>query len=117
MRQLHELISGRCLYSPKPHRAPIGTADVYPIQKQHMKVDIQVQRTAETLDQGHSTSLCHGLRKTRFVRQVSGLTDLLLRVTCQVFALLTPFEPVIPAYGNMDITICYYIFFRVGKKF
>ena len=47
----------------KPHRAPIGTANVYPIQKQLMKVDIQVQRTAETLDQGHSTVCAMGFTK------------------------------------------------------
>ena len=32
----------------------VECADVYPIQKQHLKVNIQVQRTAETPDQGHS---------------------------------------------------------------
>jgi len=31
--------------------------DVYPIEEQHMKVDIEVERTAEALDQGNRASL------------------------------------------------------------
>src|SRR5210317_1679952 len=37
-----------------------------------MKMDIQIQRTAETLDQGHCAGLCHGFCKARLVRQVRG---------------------------------------------
>ena len=42
------------------------------IQKQHMEMDVQVQRAAEALDQGHGTSLCKGFCKARFVCQVRG---------------------------------------------
>ena len=55
------------LYSQKPHRVPIDTADVHAIQKQHVKMNVQVQRTAEALNQGNCTSLCHGLCEARFV--------------------------------------------------
>jgi len=37
-----------------------------------MKVDIQIQRAAKTLDQGHCTGLCHGFRKARLVCQMRG---------------------------------------------
>ena len=55
----------------KPHRAPIGTANVYPIQKQLMKVDISSAH-CRNAGSGSQHSLCHGLHKTRFVRQVDG---------------------------------------------
>jgi len=42
------------------------------IQKQHMKVNIQIQSTAKPLDQGHRTSLYKGFCKARFVCQVRG---------------------------------------------
>jgi len=57
---------------PKPQRAPIGPTNVYSIQKQHVEVDIQVQRTAETLDQGHRASLYKGFCKAPFMCQVRG---------------------------------------------
>ena len=62
----------RGLNLSKPHRMSTGTADVHPIQKQHMKVDIQVQCAAKSLDQGHGAGLCHRLCEARFVRQVRG---------------------------------------------
>ena len=42
------------------------------IQKQHMKVNIQIQSTAKTLDQGHRASLYKGFCKAGFMCQVRG---------------------------------------------
>ena len=36
--------------SSKPHRASIGATDVYSTQKQHKKMDIQVQGTTEEME-------------------------------------------------------------------
>lgn len=37
-----------------------------------MEVDIQIERAAEALDQGHGASLYHGICKARFMCQVRG---------------------------------------------
>jgi hypothetical protein len=42
------------------------------IQKQHMEMNVEIERTAEALDQCHCAGLCHSHSKTRFVRQVGG---------------------------------------------
>lgn len=35
--------------------APTGTVDVYPVEKQHVKVAVEVQHRAEALDEGDRT--------------------------------------------------------------
>ena len=40
-----EFIAGRRLDPAKPRTGSTGTVDVNPVQKQHMKMDVQVQRT------------------------------------------------------------------------
>jgi hypothetical protein len=72
MREFYEFIFCWGLNASKPQRVSIGTADVYSIQEQHMKMDIEIERTAEALDQGHGAGLCHGLCKARFVCQMRG---------------------------------------------
>ena len=51
VRQLRELLSGGRLDPAKPG-SPIGTVDVHPIEEQHVKVDIQIERRAKALDEG-----------------------------------------------------------------
>ena len=41
------------------------------IQKQHVKMDIQIQRTTKALNRRHRTGLCDITRKTRVVNQVT----------------------------------------------
>jgi hypothetical protein len=53
LRQLGEFSGGRGFHRAKPLERSIGPNDRDPIQKQHVEVDVEVQRTAETLDQGH----------------------------------------------------------------
>jgi len=48
----------------------MGTVDVHPIYKQHVKVNIEFQCTAETLDQGDRTSVSCFFRQARFLDQV-----------------------------------------------
>ena len=36
----------------------MGAVNVHAIQKQHMKMDVQVQRAAKALDQGDGAGVC-----------------------------------------------------------
>jgi len=49
-----------------------GFYSIHSLQKQHMKVNIQIQSTAKALDQGHRASLYKGFCKARFMCQVRG---------------------------------------------
>ncbi len=49
-----------------------GVADVHAVQKQHVEVNIQIQRAAEALDQGHGAGLCHGFCEARLAGQMRG---------------------------------------------
>jgi hypothetical protein len=53
VRQFGELGGGRGPHPAKPLDPSTGPNDVDPIQEQHMEVEVQVQRTAEALDQRH----------------------------------------------------------------
>jgi hypothetical protein len=53
MRQFAQLGAGRGPHRAKPLERSIGPDNIDPIQKQHVEVDVEVQRTAEALDQGH----------------------------------------------------------------
>ena len=37
------------------------------IQKQHVEMNIEIERTAEALDQRHCTGFCRSRSRTRFV--------------------------------------------------
>lgn len=53
MQQLHQVIP---LRAPGPVKSrPAAIEEIDPIQEQHMKVRVQVQRRAEALDQGDRT--------------------------------------------------------------
>ena len=56
MHQLRQFLPIRCIGTMKATFTP-GCGGVNTIQKQHVKVNIEVQRTAKTLDQRHRTSL------------------------------------------------------------
>ena len=53
MRQFAQLGGRRGFHRAKPLERSIGSDDINPIQKQHVVVDVEVQCTAEALDQGH----------------------------------------------------------------
>jgi hypothetical protein len=57
MDQLREFIAGRRLDPPQPRGSP-DPVDVGPIEEQHVEVDIQVQGTAEALDQRDGAGAC-----------------------------------------------------------
>ena len=50
-----EFLAGRRLHPAKPGGGSVGAVEIDATQKQHGEMDIQVQRTAETLDQSYST--------------------------------------------------------------
>jgi len=70
MRELGQFntAGGFCLRQTQ--RAAAGT--VHPVQKQHMKMNIQVQCAAEALDQGHGAGLCCGLCEACLAGQMRG---------------------------------------------
>ena len=49
-----------------------GYTGAFTVQKQHMEMNIQIQRTAEALDQHHCAGLCHGFGVTGFVGHMRG---------------------------------------------
>lgn len=55
VQQLGEHLIGRRLGPEKP--AAIGAIEVHTSQEQPVQVDVQVERTAEALDQGNCTGL------------------------------------------------------------
>ncbi len=60
---------------------------VHSIEKQHVKMDIQIQRTAKALNQGYSTCVCSRPRVTRFPDQMCGNGAI---SNAQCFALIWP---------------------------
>ena len=54
--ELCELSAARCFYPTKPGRWT-GFAYIHTIKKQHVEMDIQVQRTAKTLNQRDCSSV------------------------------------------------------------
>lgn len=58
-------------YPAEVQRA-IGTLDVHAVEKQHMEVNIEVQRTAEALDQGDRAGLGRLTEEARLPDQVRG---------------------------------------------
>ena len=52
-----------CFDRAKPHPVP----GVHTIEKQHVEMDVEVQRTAEALDQGHCTGLQQALLLSHFI--------------------------------------------------
>jgi len=63
--------SGRCLYPAEAQRA-IAALNIHSVEEQHVQVDVQVERAAETLDQGDHTSLGRLAGKPRLRDQVRG---------------------------------------------
>jgi len=51
-----------CLDLPEPQRQSFGASAcaVHAVQKQHVKMDVEVQRTAEALDQSHGAGYSRG---------------------------------------------------------
>ena len=49
-----------------------GYTGAFTVQKQHMEMNIQIQRTAEALDQHHCAGLRDGFGVTGYVGQVRG---------------------------------------------
>ncbi len=47
------------------HRLPGLVDQVHPIEEQHVKVDVQVQRRAEALDQRHGAGVANGAGSRR----------------------------------------------------
>ena len=56
VRQLGEFGAGR-RPDPEEPGCSIGTLNVHAIEEQHVKVNVEVQCTAEALDQGDGTGL------------------------------------------------------------
>jgi len=50
----------------------MGAVNIRAIQKQHMKMDVQVQRAAKALDQGDGAGLCGGFCISGFSSQMRG---------------------------------------------
>jgi len=71
VRQLGEFLTGRRFDPAKPD-SPIEAVDVHPVKEQHVKVDVEVQRTAKALDQGNRASLGRLVRTARFLDQMRG---------------------------------------------
>jgi len=67
VRELCEFNSAGYFYLPKPHWDATTTTGIHPIQKYHVKVDIEIERTAKVLNKSYSSSLCHRLFEPRFV--------------------------------------------------
>lgn len=67
--QLRELGAGRCLHPTEAQRA-IRTLDIDPVEEQHVEVQVQIQRAAETLDQGDRAGLRRLPREARLLDQV-----------------------------------------------
>ena len=61
------LLADWYFYRPKAYREAIVTTGIHPVQKYHVKMYVQVQRTAKVLNQGHGTGLCRRLCEARFV--------------------------------------------------
>jgi hypothetical protein len=72
VRQLGEFITGRCLDPTKAWIGPMPGINVDTMQKQHMEMNVEIERTAEALDQCHCAGLCRSHSKARLVRQVRG---------------------------------------------
>lgn len=54
LKSLAERLGGRCLDPAKPGLA-VGAIDVHAIEEQHVKMNIEIQRTVKALDQGDRT--------------------------------------------------------------
>ncbi len=67
MRQLGEFGARRRLGPLEPDARSIGAIDVDTIQNEHVKVDIEVQRTSEPLDQRHGTGAAALREKPAFL--------------------------------------------------
>ena len=70
MGELGEFIAGRRLDPAKPCTGSTGAVDVNTIQKQHVKVNVEVHRPAESLDQGDGAGLCRGFGIAGFPSQM-----------------------------------------------
>lgn len=66
-----QLGAGR-LFHPAETQHAIRTLDVYPIEKQHVEVDIEVQRAAEALDQCDRAGLGRLSGESRLLDHVRG---------------------------------------------
>ena len=71
MRGFGELGARRRLHPAESERT-VGALDIHPIQKQHVEVNIQVQRTTEALDQGDCAGLGGLTGKPGLLYQVGG---------------------------------------------
>ena len=71
VRQLGEFLTGRCFDPAKPG-CSIGTLNVYAIEEQHVKVNVEVQCTTEALDQGDGTGLGRIVGMACFLDQMRG---------------------------------------------
>ncbi len=60
-----EVISGHFVFG-----SPIGLIDMHPIEEQHLEVDIEIERRAEPLDQGHRSRAGLLADKPRLVDQM-----------------------------------------------
>ena len=59
MRQLGQLSAPRRLGPLEPGAQSIDAIDVDTLQKEHVEVDVCIERTAEALDQRHRTGVTH----------------------------------------------------------
>lgn len=71
VRQLGEFGAGR-RPDPEEPGCSIGTLNVHAIEEQHVKVNVEVQCTAEALDQGDGTGLGRLVGIARFLDQMRG---------------------------------------------
>lgn len=69
--QLRELLARRCR-DPVKTQAPIGALGVDAVEEQHVKVNVEVQRTAEALHLRDCARARGSARKSRFANQVHG---------------------------------------------
>ena len=67
-----EFVTGRRLHPLKPLKRPVPAFDVHTVQKKHVKINVEIQRTPKTLDQRHRTRVGGLSRKPRLFDQVRG---------------------------------------------
>ena len=69
-----DVVSGHCPLGPSPSGTAVSCrgARHKPIQKQHVEVEVEIQRTAEALDQGDCPGLGPRAGKPGLLDQVGG---------------------------------------------
>ena len=72
MRQLSQLGIRGCLHPAKPDARSIRAIDVGTIQKEHVRINIEIEGTSKALDQRDCATAVRRARKPRLLDQVRG---------------------------------------------